>query len=492
MTHPACNQLTRAILLSTVMICCGTLCADDEEIDLSAFGVEEETPAAAPIATPAPVPVTPSVTPASVPVIAASTPPAATPVPVAPGTPAPVAIDLAAYKAEVDTINAQIQIIIAAKEMLKEQLKTIDSSIQESKDKVTASRKKSLEIINQKELPAAQALLGEIESNTKFITEQQAKIAAISDTQFQAEIAKIEAAKKLIDTQITQLKAKGVSIQVAQAQAEQAATTAELQAKKAAVPKRQFKSWFVKSKEATAGQGDDQQPTFIHFALKKIADGLSSAVQWIYETCAHIKASVWHTAVPATGTSTAAPAASAPSTTPTPLPAQPAPVVAVAAAQPSSAAGVTPAAASALASLEKQDSSTQALMVTQDKLATKIASVDSSVQALTHTLNSNALLAKSVVGEGALQTSLQAPAPAWKITTQAYFGMLLDGIHKVYSFITSRLGRWYYLYIAPLFIKVSSDVQKEVQKQTDQLVIPNAPVAPTTPASTATPIKAAA
>ena len=471
MTNQTCKLLTCTLFLTMAMACNSNLCAEDTAIDLSAFGAAPD-PAPTPEATPDPAPavVTPAPPPPTPVAVPTTTP--AQPQPVAATTPAPVVIDVAAYKTEVDAINAQIQKIITSKDALKDLLKTVDSGIQECKDRVTASRKKSLEVMTQKEAPAAQALLTEIEGNTKFITEQQTKISAISDTQFQAEVDKIEAAKQLIDTQIKQLKAKGIAIQEAQARVEQATANAELLAKKAA-PKRHFKSWFVKNKDANSGATADQ-PTFIHYAFTKIADAVSSAMQWVYETCISIKASIWSTTPAAVvgGVATTTPTAPQPATQAQPV-----------------AAGTPPAATSALSGLEKQDSATQALMTTQDKLAKQIASVDSTVQTLTRTLNSNEALAKNVVGEGVLQKSMQQPAPAWKLTAQGYFGMLLDGFHHLYIFVSSTIGRLYYLYIAPLFIKVSNDVQKEVQKQTNQLVVPNAPIAPT--ATPAEPIKAA-
>jgi hypothetical protein len=362
------------------------------------------------------------------------------------------------YKKELDQINTQLETIKQHESTLKTVLTQLDDRLEKAKGIALTARKKSMDILSQPAQAEAQKILDEINQSFQEISKIQQESQTDATTNFQSTADKIQTAIADVKNTISQLQAKGISLKLAQDQAQQTTST------NIGDKKQAFRSWFIAEPN---GQEPGVEKTFIHYLFNRAADLVSGAFRVIAASYHVIKDAITGTpqkpASPTQQVTPSAQPAAQPNQSAIPTQAQQ-PNMPLAAAGKPPAAALTATTESLKPFLDNQEQIVAELYKTRQDCASKLKEISWNINGIILTLASNPDI-KSSIRLVDLTYVHPTEEPSWKKSVVQGFSFLLDGLIYIYNTVSFSIKYVYKRYISPLFSQFKADVQKKLQEQ---------------------------
>ncbi len=346
-------------------------------------------------------------------------------------------------KKGIETINTALESISSTKGELKTILGQADEAVEKAKQIVAQARKESLSLLKQATEDAAQKTHDGIKAQLDELNSIMKKMNDETSAEMQKKIETIKTQMADVEKMLAQTREKNTAIKATVALEEQK------QEEQAGTQKADKKSrtWLISEKKQPEAQ-QVQEPTFIHYVMRRVADFISATARIIYATITTIKEKVMGKPEEKGAAPTAGSIA----------------VDAPAAAQQAQplAAGESPAAALNSGTLtQPHEAIFEKILVKNSQMHTDYTSVNNNLLLLVQNLKS---LDNALALMPALTKLDETVSPAWKKTAEQGFSTALD-----YLIITTRtIQAWTYkLYsvsLKPLFDMFKSDVQKQIQR----------------------------
>lgn len=346
-------------------------------------------------------------------------------------------------KKGIETINTALESISSTKGELKTILGQADEAVEKAKQIVAQARKESLSLLKQATEDAAQKTHDGIKAQLDELNGIMKKMNDETSAEMQKKIESIKSQMADVEKMLTQTREKNTAIKATVALEEQ---KQEDQASAQKADKKNSRAWLISEKKQPEAQ-QAQEPTFIHYIMRRVADFISATARIIYATITTIKDKVMGRPEEKGAASTATSAvvdAPAPTQQAQPL-----------------AAGDAPAALNSGTLTQPHEAIFEKIVIKNSQMHTDYTTVNNNLLLLVQNLKS---LDNALAVMPALSKLDETVSPAWKKTAEQGFSTVLDYVIISTRTIQAWTYKLYSVSLKPLFDMFKSDVQKQIQR----------------------------